>query len=59
MILFIEDGNNENQRSNKMHIVKQDTFTIGISWLEKELYGEGGLEIHLGKYIICFWRRVE
>lgn len=41
-----------------IHIVTQDTFTIGVAWLEKELYGEGGLEIHLGKKIVCFWKKI-
>lgn len=42
-----------------MHIVKSDTWTLGVSWLDKEIYGEGGLEIHLGKRIICFWEKYE
>ena len=41
--------------SDFVHIVSQDTWTIGVSWLNEELYGEGGLEIHIGKRIICFW----
>lgn len=42
-----------------MHIVKCDTWTLGVAWLDKRLYGEGGLEIHIGKRIICFWKRPE
>lgn len=42
-----------------MHIVKTDTWTLGVAWLEKKLYGEGGLEIHIGKRVICFWKRPE
>ncbi len=42
-----------------MHIVTSDTFTIGIAWLDRKLYGEGGLEIHIGKRIICFWTKPE
>lgn len=42
-----------------MHVVKTDTWTLGIAWLEKKLYGEGGLEIHIGKRVICFWKRPE
>lgn len=40
-----------------MHIVKSDTWTLGVSWLDKRIYGEGGLEIHIGKRILCFWKR--
>lgn len=40
-----------------MHIVKSDTWTLGVSWLDKRIYSEGGLEIHIGKRILCFWKR--
>ena len=40
-----------------MHFVSTDTLTLGISWLNKQIYGEGGLQIHLGYYILCFWKR--
>ena len=42
-----------------MHIVKSDTLTYGISWLDKRLYGEGGLQLHFGKRILCFWDEEE
>jgi hypothetical protein len=40
-----------------MHIVNSDTLTFGVAWLDKQLYGEGGLQIHFGKRILCFWKR--
>ena len=42
-----------------MHIIKTDTFQLAIGWLEKKLYGEGGLFISLGKYDICFWKKLQ
>ena len=42
-----------------MHITKSDTWMLGIAWLDKRIYGEGGLEIHIGKRILCLWARVE
>ena len=42
-----------------MHTVKSDTWTLGVSWLDKRIYGEGGLEIHIGKRILCFWKKVD
>jgi hypothetical protein len=42
-----------------MHIRTGDTFMLGIGWLSKKLYGEGGLEIYLGFLIICFWEKPE
>ena len=42
-----------------MHVVKTDTWTLGVAWLDKQLYGEGGLQIHLGHRIVCFWTRPE
>lgn len=38
-----------------MHLTTSDTWTLGISWLNKEIYGEGGLQLHIGKRIVCFW----
>lgn len=40
-----------------MHIVKTDTLTFGVAWLDKEIFGEGGLQVHLGFIILCFWKR--
>jgi len=40
-----------------MFITKSDTWTLGIAWLDRELYGEGGLQIHIGKRIVCFWTK--
>lgn len=40
-----------------MFITKSDTWTLGVAWLDKELYGEGGLQIHIGKRIVCFWEK--
>ena len=42
-----------------MHVVNSDTWAIGVAWLDRKLYGEGGLEIHIGKRIFCFWPREE
>lgn len=42
-----------------MHVVKSDTWAIGVAWLDRKLYGEGGLEIHIGKRILCFWEKPE
>jgi hypothetical protein len=41
---------------DEMHIETQDTFTLGISWQSKELYGEGGFQLHIGFKVICFWK---
>jgi len=40
-----------------MHVVQSDTWMLGVAWLDKRLYGEGGLEIHIGKRIVCFWSK--
>lgn len=42
-----------------MHIVNSDTRTYGVAWLDKHIYGEGGLQIHIGKRILCFWTKPE
>ena len=38
-----------------MHIASSDTWMLGVSWLDKRIYGEGGLQIHVGKRIVCLW----
>jgi hypothetical protein len=42
-----------------IHIVNSDTFSLGVGWLEKELYGEGGFFIMIGKRHICFWKEID
>lgn len=41
----------------KIHVSLGDTFALAIGWLNKHLYGEGGLYIQLGFYYINFWER--
>jgi hypothetical protein len=36
-----------------------DTFQLGIGWLNKDIYGEGGFFIMLGHFYINFWKRDE
>lgn len=40
-----------------MHFSTGDTWQLGIGWLNKADYGEGGFFIMLGKLYIQFWRR--
>jgi hypothetical protein len=40
-----------------MHTSSGDTFQLGIGWLNKELYGEGGFFIMLGYKYINFWKK--
>lgn len=40
-----------------MFVAKSDTWTLGVAWLDKRIYGEGGLQIHIGKRILCFWAK--
>jgi hypothetical protein len=44
---------------NLFFIDKGDTFQLGIGYLDKKVYGEGGLFIVLGYYYINFWKRDE
>lgn len=34
-----------------------DTWQLGIGWLDKRDYGEGGFFIMIGKMYINFWKR--
>ena len=40
-----------------MHISYGDTWQLGIGWLNKKDYGEGGLYLAIGFAYINFWRK--
>lgn len=47
------------QRDYIMFVDFGDTWQLGIGWLNKKDYGEGGFFIMIGKMYINFWKKPE
>ena len=39
-----------------MHWTDDQVWTIGISYVDPKVWGQGGFAIHLGHWVLCFWR---
>lgn len=42
-----------------IHVTTGDTFQLGIGWLNKKDYGEGGFFIMIGFVYINFWKKLD